>query len=164
MKEHLRDKAKQEVLEKTHGELEIGPVVAVFESLEGIHLKINLTIEVLLVEDLHGDFALAAVCSTVMLGVELQVVFDGAATVLGLLSLAGRDRRRDAPESHENGNSSEESEENGGVEAAANLAGQVPGCHEEQEGHQAIGKAIASRRIGRDGGILDSRILEAYNS
>lgn len=160
MHEQLRNEAEQEVLEESHGELEVGPIVTVLKSLQSITLEVDLTIEVLLVEDLHGDLALAAVGSPVMFAVELQVVLDGKATVLGLLGLAGRDSGRNRPESHENRHRGEDSEEDRGVEASTDLAGKVPRHHEEEEDHQAIGEAVTAWRVGRDGCILDSRILD----
>lgn len=159
MHQQLGNEAKQEVLEETHGEFEVGPVMTVLQALKSVALEVDLTIEVLLVEDLHGDLALAAVGSTVMLAVEVQVVLDGEASVLGLLSLARRDCRGNRPKSHKNGNGGEDGKENGSVEPAANLAGKVPGHHDDEEDHQAIGEAIAARRVGGDGGILDSRVL-----
>lgn len=163
MHQHLRDEAKQEVLEETRSELEVGPIVTVLESLQSITLEVDLAVEILLVEDLHGDLALAAVGGTVMLAVEVQVVLDGAAAVLGLLGLAGGDRGRDGPEGHQDGDSGEDSEEDGGVEATTNLAGQVPRHHDHQEDHQAIGEAVATGRVGRDGGILDGRVLDTID-
>lgn len=160
MQQQLGNEAEQEMLEETHGELEVGPVVTVLESLQSIALEVNLAVKVLLVEDLHGDLALAAVGGTVMLAVEVQVVLDGKATVLGLLGLAGRDGRGNSPEGHEDGDGSEDGKENGGVEPSTDLAGQVPGHHDEQEDHQAIGEAVAARRVRRDRGILDSRVLD----
>lgn len=159
VQQQLGNEAKQEVLEETHSELEVGPVVTVLESLQSIPLEVNLAVEVLLVEDLHGDLALAAVGGTVMLAVEVQVVLDWKATVLGLLGLAGRNGRGNSPESHENGNGGENGKEDGGVEPAADLAGQVPRHHDDQENHQAIGEAVAARRVSGDRGILDSRVL-----
>lgn len=160
MQQHLRDEAKQEVLEETHGELEVGPVVAVLKSLQSIALEVNLAVEILLVEDLHRNLALATVGGTVMLTVEVQVVLDGAAAVLGLLGLTGRDGGGDGPESHENRDSGEDGEEDGGVETTTHLASQVPRHHDNQEDHQAIGEAVATRGVGGNGGILDGRVLE----
>lgn len=145
------------MLVETHGETEIGPIMSEFESLQSIHLEVHLAIEVLLVEGLHGNLALAMVGGTVMLAVEVQIVLDGTATVLGLLSLAGRDRRSHGPEGHENGDGCEESEENGGVETASDLTSQVPGDHDHQEDHQSIGEAVTTRGVRRNRSILDSR-------
>lgn len=151
------------MLEETRGELEVGPIMTVLKSLKGINLEVNLAVEVLLIEDLHGDLALAAVGGTVMLAVEVQVVLDGTTTVLGLFSLAGRDGRGDTPESHEDGNSGEDRKEDGGVKASTNLTSQPPG-HDQNEGdHQAIGEAVTARGVGGDGGILNSRVLSEIN-
>lgn len=159
VKQHLGDEAEQEVLEETSSEPEVGPVMTVLEALQSIALEVNLTIEVLLVEDLHGDLALAAVGSTVVLTVELQVVLDGAATVLGLLGLARRNGGRNGPEGHQNGDGGEESEEDGGIEPSTNLACQPPGHDDLQSNHQAIGEAIAAGGVGRNRSILDSWVL-----
>lgn len=88
VEQHLGDETEQEVLEETTSELEVGPIVTVLEALQSITLEVNLAVEVLLVKDHHGDFALAAVRSTIVLTVEVQVVLNGAAAVLGLLGLA----------------------------------------------------------------------------
>ena len=91
MHQQLGDETKEEVFEKAHGEAEVGPIVTELEALQGITLEVHLTVEILLVENLHGDLALSAVGGTVMLAVEVQVVFDGAASILGLFGLAGGD-------------------------------------------------------------------------
>ncbi|RJE16667.1 hypothetical protein PHISCL_10996, partial [Aspergillus sclerotialis] len=67
-----------------------------------------------------------------MVAVEVQVVLDGTAGVLGLFGLAGGDRRSHGPERHQNRNRREDGEEDGGVEPSADLAGQVPGNQKEQ--------------------------------
>lgn len=159
--QHFRDEAEQEVLEQARSELEVGPVMTVLENLKSITLEVNFAVEVLLVEDLHRNLALAAVGGTVVLTVEVQVVLNGEATVLGLLGLAGRDGGGDGPEGDENGESGEDGEEDGGVEATADLAGQVPGHHDQEGDHQAIGEAIAARGVRGDGGILDGRVLSS---
>lgn len=155
MEKHLGDEAKQEVLEEARGELEVGPVVTVLEAVQSIALEVNLTIEVLLVEDDHGDLALSAVSSAVVLAVEVQVVLDGKTTVLGLLGLARRNGGSDSPESDQHRNASEESEEDGGVETSTDLASQPPGNNHEQSDQQAIGEAVTAGGVGRNGGILD---------
>lgn len=163
MNQQFGNETKEEVLVETHGEAEVGPVVTELETLKSIALEVNLTIEVLLVEDLHGNLALAAVGSTVMLAVEVKVVLDRTTSVLGLLVLTGRDGRSNSPEGHQNGNRGEDSKEDGSVETSANLAGQVPRNEHEQREEQGIGEAIAAGRVGGDGGIFDSRILRRGN-
>jgi hypothetical protein len=160
VEQHLGDKSEQEVLEKAGGEFEVGPVVTIFESLQSIALEVNFAIEVLLIEDNHGNFALSTVSGAVMLTVELQVVLDGEATVLGLLGLARRNGGRDSPKSDQDRDASKDSKEDGGVETSTDLACQPPGDHQEQSNQQAIGEAVAAGRIGGNGGILDGRVLE----
>jgi len=160
VEQHLGDEAKQEVLEEAGGELEVGPVVTVLKSLQSIALEVNLAIEILLVKDNHGDLALSAVGGAVMLAVELQVVLDREATVLGLLSLARRNGGRDSPEGNQNGDAGEDSKEDGGVETSADLACQPPGDQDEQSNQQAIGEAVTTGRVGGNGGILDGRVLD----
>lgn len=159
MHQHLRDETKEEVLVETHGEAEVGPVVSELQSLQGITLEVHLAIEVLLVEDLHGNLALATVGSTIMLAVEVQVVLDGATSILGLFVLAGRNGRGDGPEAHQNGDGGEDGEEDGGVETTTDLAGEVPWDKDEESEEEGVGEAIATLRIRGDGGIFDGRIL-----
>lgn len=158
--QQLGNETKQEVLVEPHGETEVGPVVTELEALESITLEVNLSIEVLLVEDLHGNLALAAVGSTVMLAVELKVVLDGTTSVLGLLVLTGRNGRSNSPEGHQNRDRGKDSKEDGGVETTANLAGQVPRNEYEQREKQDVREPIAAGRIGGNGSILDSRVLQ----
>lgn len=160
MDQQLGNETKQEVFVETHGEAEVGPVVTELETLKSITLEVNLAIEVLLVEDLHGNLALAAVGSTVMLAVELKVVLDGTTSVLGLLVLTRRDGGSNGPVGHQNGDRGKDSEEDGGVETTANLASQVPRNEHEQREEQDVGEAIAAGRVGGNGSILDSRVLQ----
>lgn len=159
MDQQFGNETKQKVLVKTHGKAEVGPVVTELKTLESITLEVHLTIEVLLVEDLHGNLALASVGSTVMLAVELEVVFHGTTGVPGLFILAGRDGRSHCPESHQNGYSGKNGEEDGGVETPAHLAGSIPRDQYEQGKEQDVGEAIAAWGVCRDGSIFDSRIL-----
>lgn len=160
MHQQFGNESKQEVLVKTHGETEVGPVVTELKTFESITLEIHLAIEVLFIEDLHGNLALATVGSTVLLTVELKVVLDGTTSVLGLLSLAGGDGRSDSPESHQNGNGGEDAEENAGVETSANLAGKIPRNEYEQREEQDVGEAIATGGVCWDGSIFNGRVLQ----
>jgi hypothetical protein len=157
----LGKETKEEMLVETHGETEIGPIMSEFESLQSIHLEVHLTIEVLLVEDLHRDLALATVGSAIMFAVEVEVVFDGAAGILGLFVLAGRDGRSHGPEGHQDGDGGEDGEEDGGVETTTHLAGEVPRNQEEQREEKGVGEAITASGIRRDGGIFNGGILRA---
>lgn len=98
MQKHLRNKTKQEMLIHAPCEIETSPIVSVLENIQGITLEIHLAIEVLLVESLYGDLALAPVLGTVMLAVKIKVVLHRATGVPGLLVLTGRDPRSHIPE------------------------------------------------------------------
>lgn len=115
------------MLVQAHGETEIRPIMSEFHALEGVTLKVHLAIEVLFVENLHGNLALAPISRTVMITVELEVMFHRAASILGFFGLAGRNRGSHGPENHQNRNCGEDGEENGSVEPPTHLAGKVPG-------------------------------------
>lgn len=160
VQQQFGDKAQKEVLVETHGEAEIGPVVSKFHALESIALEVHLAIEVFLVENLHGDLALASVGGAVMVAVELKIVLHGTTSILGLFGLAGRNRRRHGPEHHQDGNGGEDGKEDGGIETPTDLTSQVPGDQGEQGEQKDIGEAITTSRIRRDRGIFDGRVLE----
>jgi hypothetical protein len=124
--QHFGNEAGKEVLEQSQRKAEAGPVMSVLQYIESITLKINLAVEVLLVESLHGNLALAMIFDTVMFAVELQVVLNRAARILGFLVLARRHGRGHGPEEHQDRNGSEDGEEDGGVETSSDLAGKVP--------------------------------------
>lgn len=126
MDEQFGNETKKEMLEKAHGEAEIGPVVTEFQGFQGITLEINLAIEVFLIENLHWDLALSVVRRAVMLAVEIQIVLDGATGILGLLVLAGRDGGSHRPKHHEDGDGGEDGKEDGGIESPTHLASRVP--------------------------------------
>lgn len=75
------------MLVQAHGETEAGPVVSVLKGVQSVTLEVHLSIEVLLEENFHGNLALAPVFGSVAFAVEVEVVFHGAARVLGLLVL-----------------------------------------------------------------------------
>lgn len=159
MHDHLRNETEEEMLEETHGETEIGPVVTELEGFQGVTLEFHLTVEVLFIENLHGNLALATIGSAIMLAVEAEVVLDGATGILGLFVLAGRDGRSYRPKGHENGDSGEDSKEDGGVETTANLASEVPWDQQQEGEQQSVGEAIAAGGIGRYRGIFNGRVL-----
>lgn len=76
MHDHLRDEAKEEMLDQSKGESWLGPIMAPLENLEHVAIEINIAIKVLLLEGLDGDELLAVVCVTIFCLVELEVVLD----------------------------------------------------------------------------------------
>lgn len=121
MHDHLGDEGQNEVSAEANGPVEVGPVVPVLEGLEDVAVKIDVTVEVHLVEGLHGDLALAVVLELVGAVLEGEVVLDGAARQLDLLILAGAHGRGRHPETGEDGKGGEEAEENGGLATATDL-------------------------------------------
>lgn len=160
MDQQFGNEAEEEVLVESHGEAEVGPVVSELQGFKSVALEINLSIEVLFVENLHGNLALAAVGGTVMLVVEMKVVLDGATSILGLLVLARRNGRSHGPEGHQDGDGREDSKEDSGVETTTDLASQVPRNKQQQRVKQDVRETIAACSVCGDGGIFDSRVLK----
>lgn len=103
VEDELRNEGSEEVLDIANGEAEVAPVVAEFKNFQHVSLDINVAVEVHLVEGLHGDSLLAAICFTMFLLLEGQVVLDGLAAELGLLVFARRILGSNDPEGSEDG-------------------------------------------------------------
>lgn len=159
MDKHLRKEASQEMLVQLPGETEACPVMSVFEDIQSITLEVNISIKVLLEESCHGDLALAVVFDAVMLAVEFQVVLDGTTGVFSLFILAGRCCRCNGPEGDQNRKCGEDGEENGGVEATAELASNVERDTDQKDDQEDIGEAVTACRVCWKGGIFNGRIL-----
>ena len=127
MDDHLRNHAKEEVLDQAESEAGLGPVVAPFEDLEHIAVELDLAIKVLLLEGLDRDLLLAVVGITVLILLECEVVLDVLARQPGLLVLAGRELGGQPPEGTENRQAQEQGEENPCLEATTQLPGKPGG-------------------------------------
>ena len=95
---HFWDHAEEEVLDQSKGEAGLGPVMAPFEDLKHIAIKLNFTVKVLFLERLDRNLLLAIVGVAILGLVELEVVLDGLAGKFGLFVLAGSEFRREPPE------------------------------------------------------------------
>jgi hypothetical protein len=95
--------------------------MAVVQHLEGVAVEVDVTIEVHLVEGLHGDLVPAIVLGLVRRLLEGEIVLDRAAGEPGLLVLAGRDARGSEPEGGKQGKGGEEGDEDGCLQTAAYL-------------------------------------------
>ena len=78
------------------------------------------------------------------------------------LILPVRDGRGHIPEDHEDGNSGEDGEEEGGPETTADLPCEVYRDAAQQEEHKAVVKAFGAGGVGRERGILDGEILRVF--
>jgi hypothetical protein len=157
--DELRNHAQQKVLDQADGEAEAGPVVAVLEDLEAVALEVDVTVKVHLVEGLHGDLVGAMVLLTVGLLLELEVVLDGTAGVLGLGGLAGGNGRDNKPPASQDGQIKDDGEEDEGLEAAANLPLQPEGNAKQDGEEDLVVEGVGARSISWEGSILDGGVL-----
>lgn len=95
--------------------------MTVLQDLQGISVEGNLVVEVLLHEGLHGDLVPAAVCGLVCGILEGKVVLDWATWQDNLFILAGTEVGEEVPETDEDGDSGDETKEDGGLQTAADL-------------------------------------------
>lgn len=117
----LRNEASQEVLVKTSRESEASPIVSVFQDFQTITLEVNLSVKIHLKESPHWNPVLATVLLSILLLVEVEIVFNWASWVFGLFVNSRAHTRHGMPEADKNRNGSEEGKEYGGFETTANL-------------------------------------------
>ena len=127
----------------------------IFHGLQAITLEIHRAVEIKLMECLHGDFTLAMVLRSVMLAVEMEVMFDRTARILSLLVLARRDRRSDGPVEHEDGDRGDEPKEDRCVFPTTYLASKRDRYYKQEENQEAIGEAVISHTVCRKRCIFD---------
>lgn len=158
--EHLGNEASKEELVEAKSEAEAGPIVTELHNVEAVALEVNLASEVLFVESLHGDLVLAVVLGAVGFRMEVEVVLNRAARVLDLLVLSRRHGRRRSPVGNQDRQGGEDGEEDGGEEATADLASQIPRDEEHERDQEDIGEGVAASGIGRKRSIFNRRILD----
>ena len=101
--------------------------MAILEVLQTISIvELDLTTEILLVEDFNGDLLLAVVPGPIVLFMEIEIIFHRPTRKLSLLVHTGGHGGEDRPESHEDGDRGAYCNENGKVEATAQLVGYKP--------------------------------------
>ena len=81
--------ARQEKTEEAEREFEVGPIVSILHHLQRISFKIDLAIEVHLMERLHRDLGLAMVSCTILLLLEAEVMLHRTTRIASLLVFAG---------------------------------------------------------------------------
>lgn len=146
------------MLEQPEREAEVGPVVAQLHDLEAVALEVDIAIEVLFVESLHGDL-LAMVGLAVFALVELEVCLDGLAGELGLLVLAGSVFGSHDPEGGEDGQVDNQREEDPRLESAAELPGDVARDTHKGRDQGCVGEVVAAIAVSRQRGVGDGRVL-----
>lgn len=160
--DQLRDHAKQEVLDQAKGEAEVGPVMAELQNVQAVALEVDVAIEVLLVESLHGNL-LATVGLTVLCLVELKVCLDGLARELGLLVLAGGIFGGDNPESGEDRQVNDQSEEDPCLQPSAELPGNIGGDTDKQRDQGGVGEVVTAIAICGQRSIGDRWVLHSHH-
>lgn len=87
-------------------------------------------------------------------------MLHGETGVASLLVLSRRDGRCQGPEDHQDGEGGQESEEDGGVEATVELAGNPPRHCYEKGKEKIVVEGVAARSICRERCIFDGRELD----
>ena len=159
MHDDLWSELEEDELEQADSEAEVGPVGSVFEDLETVAVELNIAVKVHVVEGLHWDLALAAVLELVGLVLEGEVVLNWASWESGLLVLAWAHARHDKPERDEYWDGGEEGEEDGGLQASADLPCRVGWDDEEGGEEYDIGKRVAAWSIGWERRVGNGRVL-----
>lgn len=157
--DNLGHHASKEEPEERQSEAEVGPVVTVLHDLKSVSVEVDIAVEVLLVEGLHGDLAAAVVLGAVGLLVELEVVLNRGTGVASLLVLAGSVAGGNGPESHQDGDSSQDTKEDPGLETTADLVGHVAGDTAEESEQDIVVERLATSGVGGEGSVLDSWVL-----
>ena len=118
-------KVEEDVFEKTYCEFEACPVMTVLENLESITVKVDISIEVHVVESFHRNLVLSAVFYFIGFVLKGKIMLDWTSWVLGLFILAWGEAGEYCPECEENGDSGDETKEDGSLESTTNLPGEV---------------------------------------
>ena len=129
------------------------------EALQRVSDKVDLAIEVLLVESLHGNAVVTMVPGSVDLAVEAQIVLDWAACVSRFGVLTWCHRGGDGPEGHEDGNCCEDGKEEHRPDTASHRVREVAWDSDEGENHRGQREAIVAAGIGWYRAIFDRRVL-----
>lgn len=155
----LWSKLEQDKLEQADGESEVDPVGSVLENLETVAVELNIAVKVHVVEGLHWDLVPSAVLEFVGLVFESEVVLDWASWKSDLLVLARAHARHDVPEDDEDREGSEDSEEDGGLQASTDLPCRVGWDEEENGAENDIGERVAAWAISWKRSVGDGRVL-----
>lgn len=91
MHDDLRHHPSQEKPKQTERKFPIGPIMSILHDLQRIAFEVDLLIEVHLMKCFHWDLAFAMVPCSILLIVEMQIVFDRPTRVPCLLVLTWGD-------------------------------------------------------------------------
>lgn len=157
--DHFRHHSSQEEPKEAQSEAEVGPVVSVFHNLKAVTVEVHLFVKVHLVECFHWNLVLATVLPLVFLALEIQVVLDGSAWVLGFLVKTRGHGRGDCPERHENGDGGQDGEEDPCEEATTDFVGEIGGDASEEGEEEGIVEGLAARTVCGQRSVLNRWVL-----
>jgi hypothetical protein len=157
--DNLRRKLEENKLEQAQREPEACPVMSIFHHLQTVTIEVNIAIEVHIVECLHWNLVSAPILELIGLILECKIVFDGTAWNSGLFSLARTEGRSKIPEADQDWDRCEKTEEDAGLQSAADFPRKVRryACNEGEE--EDVGEAFVAGAIGRERSILDCWVL-----
>lgn len=123
VEEHVKGECEKDKMENRPSERKAGPVVAVLHDVKAVTVKFDITIKVHVVKGPNWDLVAAAPFFPVFFLLKRNVVLDRTTRQLGVRVYGGRVGRDDSPEGNQNGQEQDNEEENCGLEAAAQTAG-----------------------------------------
>ncbi len=132
MHDNLGKHACQKEFEEAYGEPEACPVMPILHHVQSIAFEVYLTVEIHLMERLHGDLVSAMVLPAILFIVKLQVALDRLAWEASLFVLPRSNARCNGPKGDQYRDGGDQSKEYGGVQATANFASKISGNKEEQ--------------------------------
>ena len=121
MHNHLRCETEEHEFEEADSKSEACPIMSVLEHLKTVAIEVYFTIEVHVVECLHGDLVPPTILEFIRLSLEGKVVLDWATRKLHLFVLARSKRRDESPEGEQDRDGGEEAEKDCGLQTTPNL-------------------------------------------
>jgi hypothetical protein len=115
------DKAKENIMEQDSSESEACPIMSVFQYLQAITIELSIPFKIQIMKGLHRNLVFSMIFSFVGLLLECDVVFNWATRIFCLFVLSGREGRRKGPQCEEDRDRSEECEEYGRLQSAADF-------------------------------------------
>lgn len=160
MHDNLRNEAEEDEVEQAQSKSEASPIMSVLQNLQAVAIELDLAIKVHIVEGFHGDLVPPAIFNPIGVVLEGKVVLDRASRKSGLFVLAGSEHRMELPESHEDRNRGEKTEEYGGLQSTAYFPSQVEWDEAEDGEEEDVGESFRSGGICWNWGILDCWVLQ----
>jgi hypothetical protein len=158
VKKDITSESAEQELHERPGELEVSPIVAVFEDIQNVAVDVDFTVDVHLGEVLERNLGAAVVLALELLGLESQVRFNGAVRKLGLVVDARAEAGSPGPDGDQDGEEQQDAEESHGLPAATDLPSKEDGDGEQAE-QDIVVEALVAGTFSRKRSIVDGREL-----